>query len=69
MNDKSRDDQAMITEALKRLKASKPGIPGDKVQQFLKKLQADLDLPKGLSTDEIRERFQRFVAEAAHVSG
>jgi hypothetical protein len=69
MNDQALDEKAMVAEALRRLRSSKPGIPGAQVQQFLKSLQAKMDSPAGLTGDQIRERFQRFVAEAAHVSG
>jgi len=68
MNEKSSmDDQAMIAEALRRMKSKKPGIPGEKVQVFLSKLQAELEQNGGLTDEQIREKFQRFVAEASHV--
>ena len=61
-------DQATIAEALRRMKSSKPGIPGEKVQAFLAGLQAELDQGVGLTDTQIRENFQRFVAETPRVS-
>ncbi len=68
MNENSlNDEQAMIAEALRRMKSKKPGIPGEKVQAFLNKLQVEWDQAGELTEEQIRERFQRFVAEASHV--
>ena len=64
----SGEDQAMVVEALRRMKVGKPGIPGDKVIEFLRKLDTDWDqLGADMTEVKIREMFQRFVAEAAHV--
>ena len=67
MNDKNADDQALILEALRRMKSGKPGIPAAKVRDFLHQLNAEWDQAGSMSEEQIRERFQRFVAEAAHV--
>ena len=67
-DDTSTNEQAIIAEALRRMKSRKPSIPGDKVQAFLAKLQIELNQANALTDEQIRERFQRFVAEASHVS-
>jgi hypothetical protein len=65
--DPSTNDPAGIEEALRRMKANGPGIPGERVQAFLTRLQAELDRGATLTDEQIREKFQRFVAEAPHV--
>ena len=70
MSEKTRiDDQAFIAEAVRRMKSSKPGIPGHQVQAFLKKFDEEWDRAGELSEAQIREMFNRFIAEANHVSG
>lgn len=61
-------ERAFIAEALRRMKAEKPGIPGAKVQQFLRKLNEEWDRLGQLSEEQIRGLFHQFVAEAHHVS-
>ena len=67
MNDNTADDQAMIAEALRRMKSGKPGIPGSKVIEFLHQLNAEWDQASVMSEEQLREKFERFVAEAPHV--
>jgi len=68
MNENARnDDEAMLAEALRRMKSDKPAIPAEKVREFLNKLDEDWDRAKELSPEQIRQAFQRFVAEAPHV--
>lgn len=63
----SLEDKAAIEEALKRLRSHKPGIPGDKVRQFLAKLNEEWDQAGELSNEQVKEMFERFIAEASHV--
>ncbi len=70
MNEKTPlDDQAMIAEALRRMKSNEPGIQAAKVEQFLENLNDTWDKAGTLSEDQIRQMFRQFVAEAKHVSG
>ena len=68
-SDASLDDKAVIEEALKRLRAQKPGIPAEKVRQFLAKLNDEWDQAGDLPKERVRELFERFIAEASHVPG
>ena len=67
-NEPSVEDKAVIEEALRRLRAHKPGIPGTKVRQFLAKLNEEWDQAGEMPKERIKEMFERFVAEASHVS-
>jgi hypothetical protein len=62
-----RDDEAMLAEALRRMKSKKPAIPAEKVRAFLNKLNEEWDRAEDLPPERIQELFQRFVAEASHV--
>jgi GTP cyclohydrolase I len=64
----SHDDEAMIAEALRRMKSNKPAIPAKKVREFLNRLNEEWDRAEDLTPERIREMFERFVAEASHVS-
>ena len=68
MNEPTALDDPMVVEALRRMKSKKPGIPAARVREFLNNLQTEWDQAGALPPDRIREMFQRFVAEASHVS-
>lgn len=61
------EDQAMIAEALRRMKSSERSVPAAKLEQFLKKLNKTWDDAGTLSEAEIRRMFKEFVDEAGHV--
>jgi len=62
------NDEAMIAEVLRRMKESKAAIPAEKVREFLNKLNEEWDQAGNLPEERIRQMFERFVAEASHVS-
>jgi hypothetical protein len=63
MNEKTlHNDEAMLAEALRRLKSNKPAIPAEKVREFLNKLNEVWDRAENLPAERVREMFQRFVA-------
>jgi hypothetical protein len=64
----SLEDRAAIEEALRLMRAQKPGIAGEKVRQFLAKLDEEWDQAGELPPQRVKEMFERFVAEASHVS-
>jgi hypothetical protein len=63
----SLEDKAAIEEAIRRLRTQKPGIAGEKVRQFLTKLDEEWDQAGELPKERVKEMFERFVAEASHV--